>query len=67
MKFSWNGYFEPTPKKMVKMADAVTSACVFSGGLTSLNGHPIVGTSIFVAGFLAKVVSNFFTDGDNNK
>lgn len=62
MKFSWNGYWKPTPKKIRKAADAVVSACTFAGGLTSLNGHPVVGTIIFVIGFLAKIFSNFFTE-----
>ena len=62
MKFSWNGYWKPTPKKIRKAADAVVSACTFAGGLTSLNGHVVVGTIIFVIGFLAKILSNFFTE-----
>ncbi len=38
------------------------SACTFTGGITTLNGHPVVGTIIFVIGFIAKITSNFFTD-----
>jgi hypothetical protein len=62
MKFGIQHYWEPTPKSVRKVADAIVSACVFAGGLTSLNGHPIVGTIIFSTGFIAKAVSNFFTD-----
>lgn len=62
MKFSWKGYWEPTPKNIRKAADAVVSACTFAGGLTTLNGHVLVGTIIFVIGFVAKILSNFFTD-----
>lgn len=62
MKFAWKGYWTPTPKKIRKAADAVVSACTFAGGITSLNGHPVAGTIIFVVGFLAKILSNFFTD-----
>lgn len=65
MKFGWSHYWESTPKGVRKIADAIVSACVFAGGLTSLNGHPIVGTIIFAIGFIAKAVSNFFTD-DNS-
>ena len=61
-KFDLNGYFDPTPKKIVRIADSITGACVFSGGLSSLNGHPIVGTVIFAIGFLAKIASGFFTE-----
>lgn len=66
MKFSWAGYWAPTPKKIRKAADAIVSACTFAGGLTTLNGHPIVGTIIFVAGFLAKIISNFFSEDETN-
>lgn len=62
MKFSWNGYWKPTPKNIRKAADAIVSACTFAGGLTTLNGHALVGTIIFVIGFVAKILSNFFTD-----
>jgi len=61
-KFHWNGYWQPTPIKIRKIADAIASACVFSGGLTSLNGHPLAGTIIFISGFLAKMLSNFYTN-----
>lgn len=62
MKFSRKGYWAPTPKKIRKAADAIVSACTFAGGLTTLNGHPIIGTIIFVIGFVAKILSNFFTE-----
>jgi hypothetical protein len=62
LKFGKNEYWKPTPKKVRKIADAISGACVFSGGLTSLNGHPIVGTIIFATGFLAKILSNFFSE-----
>lgn len=62
VKFGWFHYWKPTPKKIRKIADAISGACLFSGGLTSLNGHPIVGTIIFATGFLAKILSNFFTE-----
>ena len=62
MKFGINEYWKPTPKNVRKAADAIVSACTFAGGMTTLNGHPIVGTIIFVTGFLAKILSNFFSE-----
>ena len=62
LKFGKNEYWKPTPKKIRKAADAISGACVFSGGLTSLNGHAIIGTIIFAIGFLAKIFSNFFSE-----
>lgn len=62
MTFGLNEYWKPTPKNIRKAADAIVSACTFVGGITTLNGHPIVGTVIFVAGFVAKILSNFFSE-----
>lgn len=61
MKFSWKEYWAPTPKKIRKIADAVVAAATFSGTILSLNDNVNVGTSIFIAGFVAKVLSNFFS------
>jgi hypothetical protein len=60
--YKQENYWKPTPKKIRKLADAIGGACVFAGGLTSLSGHAIVGTVIFTAGFLAKILSNFFAE-----
>jgi hypothetical protein len=60
--YKQENYWKPTPKKIRKMADAISGATVFAGGLTSLNGHPIAGTIIFCAGFLSKILSNFFAE-----
>jgi hypothetical protein len=65
MKFGINEYWKPTPKNVRKAADAIVSACTFAGGMTTLNGHPIMGTIIFVTGFLAKILSNFFSETPN--
>ena len=65
MKFGINEYWKPTPKNVRKAADAIVSACTFAGGMTTLNGHPIVGTIIFVTGFVDKILSNFFSETPN--
>lgn len=64
MKFKWSGYWKPTPKKIRKFADAVVAAATFSGSIVVLNGHPLIGTIIFVLGFVAKVTSNFFQEDE---
>ena len=61
MKFSWKEYWAPTPKKIRKMADAIVAAATFSGTLLSLNDNVKMGTFIFVSGFFAKILSNFFS------
>ena len=60
MQFGWKHYWAPTPIRVRKMADAIVSASVFAGTLVSLNGNPKFGTGIFIAGFFAKIISNFF-------
>ena len=62
MKFSWKGYWEPTPRNIRKLADAIVAATTFSGSMIVLNGEPKIGTGIFIAGFVAKILSNFFTE-----
>jgi hypothetical protein len=62
MKFGISEYWKPTPKNIRKAADAIVSACTFAGGMTTLNGHPVAGTVIFIAGFVAKILSNFFSE-----
>jgi hypothetical protein len=64
MKFKWSGYWKPTPKKIRKIADAIVAAATFSGSAVVLNGHPLIGTIIFVLGFIAKVASNFFQEDE---
>jgi len=62
MTFDWKGYWEPTPKKIRKLADAIVAATTFSGSMIVLNGEPKMGTGIFITGFIAKILSNFFTE-----
>jgi hypothetical protein len=60
MQFGWKHYWAPTPVRVRKVADGIASAAVFAGTLTSMNGDTKAGTVIFITGFLAKVISNFF-------
>jgi len=60
MKFGTDQYYQPTPKKIVKAANSIITACTFAGSAASLNNQPIIGTIIFVLGYLAKIVSEYF-------
>ena len=62
MQFGPQHYWAPTPKKIRQLADSILAGVVFAGSTASLNGHPIVGTVIFVIGVVAKIVSNFFSE-----
>jgi hypothetical protein len=60
MKFGIEQYNNPTPKKIVKLANSIITACTFAGASASLNNQPVIGTVIFVVGYLAKIVSEYF-------
>ena len=60
IKFGKDQYYQPTPKNIVKAANSVITACTFAGSAASLNNQPIIGTIIFVLGYLAKIVSEYF-------
>lgn len=62
MKFHWNGYWKPTPAKIRKIADAIVGATTFAGSILTLNNDTKIGTTVFIAGFLAKILSNFFSE-----
>lgn len=62
MKFGISSYWKPTPKKIRKLADALLAAVTFSGTTVILNGYPVLGTVMFVIGFVAKFLSNFFEE-----
>ena len=61
VKFGWSEYWKPTPENVRKFADALVAATTFAGSVISLNGKPEVGTAIFIIGFIAKFISNFFS------
>jgi len=64
MQFGINHYWKPTPRKVRLIADSLLAAVTFSASIMSLNGNVTVGTALFIIGFIAKVVSNFFTQGN---
>lgn len=67
MKFGFNQYFEPTPKKLRMLGDALIAAGTFGGSLTILQGNPQAGTVIVIVSVLGKFLSNFFSNGDEPK
>jgi hypothetical protein len=67
MKFGLSQYFQPTPKKIRSIADAVVAATTFGGSIIILNGEPKVGTAIFVIGVIAKFISNLFAEDESKQ
>ena len=63
MKFSLKtGYWNPTPKKIRKLADAVLAACLTVAGFEGASGSPLLGLTIAIVGGIAKFLSNFFEE-----
>jgi hypothetical protein len=67
MKFSWKGYWAPTPKGIRKIADALLAGCLTIAGFAASADHPTLGITIAIIGGVAKFVSNFFTDDEEIK
>ena len=61
-KFSWKGYWQPTPLRLRKLGDALLG--VFStASLSSLvTDHKGLAIASLVVGVIGKVLSNFFSD-----
>lgn len=62
MIFSWNSYWKPTPAKVRKVADAVVAITTALGSYVTMDGKSTLGVVIFITGYVAKMVSNFFTE-----
>jgi len=62
IKFGWNEYFTPTPKRLRVLGDSLAAAGTFGATIVILNGHPLAGTIIMVIGVIGKFISNFFSE-----
>jgi hypothetical protein len=62
MKFSWKGYWSPTPKSIRKIADSILAGATLASTFAVMNDYPKLATWIMVISVVAKVLSNFFTD-----
>ena len=62
IKFTWKGYWEPTPKGIRKLADSILAGATLGGTFAAMNDHPKLATGIMITAVIAKIISNFFTD-----
>jgi hypothetical protein len=62
MKFGWNHYFKPTPKRIRILGDSLAASGTFGASIVILNGHPLAGTIIMIIAVVGKFISNFFKD-----
>lgn len=61
MKFTWKGYFEPTPKIIRKVADSILAGATMAATYSVVIEHEKIAVAIIVVSVIAKIVSNFFT------
>jgi hypothetical protein len=62
MKFTWKGYWQPTPKSVRKLADSILVGATFISTYNYVNDNPKLATIVMVVSVIAKIISNFLTD-----
>ena len=62
MKFSWKGYWAPTPKGIRKIADSLLAGATLASTFAAMSDHPKLATAVMVIAVVTKIISNFFTD-----
>lgn len=62
MPISTNGYYEPTPAKIRKVADTVAASLKVIGASKVVSASPMAGLIVMALGELATIVSNFWVD-----
>lgn len=65
MKFSFKGYWQPTPKSIRKLADSILVGSTFISTYSYANDNPKIATIVMIVSVVAKIVSNFLTDETN--
>lgn len=62
MKFTWEGYWQPTPKGIRKIADSILAGATLTSTFAVMNDHPKLATWVMITSVAAKITSNFLTD-----
>ena len=62
MKFSWKGYYEPTPKLLRKIGDTLLAISSFASATSTINDDKDLAIAFLVIGVVGKILTNFFTD-----
>lgn len=64
MKFSWKGYWKPTPKGIRKLADSILAGATLASTFAAMNDHPKLAMWVMAISVVTKILSNFFTEDD---
>jgi len=66
MNWTIKGWSLPTPLKIRKIADSMLAACGFITASSLLADLKIVAIATLVTGFIAKFLSDFYHEDNNN-
>jgi len=64
MKFSWKGYWKPTPKNVRKAADSLLGAATLASTFGYVYDHPKFSITLMIISVITKIVSNFLSEDD---
>jgi hypothetical protein len=59
-KFGIGCYFQPTPRNLVNMGNALVGAATFGAGVSWVADRPTVSLALLVLGMIGKFVTEFF-------
>ena len=62
MKAGFKHYYEPTPKNLRKLGDALFGAAAFVTGPAIVGNYHVIAIAALVVGFAGKFLTNFFTE-----
>lgn len=62
MKFSWFGYWKPTPVEIRKIADSILASATLVSTYSFFDNNEKFALSVMIISAVAKFLSNFFTD-----
>jgi ABC-type transport system involved in cytochrome c biogenesis permease subunit len=62
MKYSWKGYWKPTPKSMRKAADSILAGAMTVATFSFMIDYKGLSLAIMIIAGVSKILSNFFTN-----
>jgi len=64
MKFSSKGYWKPTPKLIVKIADSLLAGAMTVSTISFVNNYHVIAYTVLIVAGIAKFLSNFFVEDE---
>lgn len=61
-KFTWKGYWQPTPVKFRRLGDALFGVFSITSMSSIITEHRELAVASLIIGTLGKVLSNFFSE-----